>query len=91
MHKTKDALCKSPSLSYDLYSVLDKRKSLKNTFQAKVEGNSRTFQGLAQTFKDFSRASPKFQGLFKTVPWIMEIHSSQRDAESKQPWRVSIG
>ena len=72
MHKTKDALCKSPltSLSHDLYSVLDKQNALKNTFQTtafKVEGNSRTFQGLAQTFKDFSRASPKIQGLFKTV------------------------
>ena len=46
------------------------RKALKNTFQAttfKVQENSRTFQGLAQTFKDFSRASPKIQGLFKTV------------------------
>ena len=46
------------------------KKALKNTFQTtafKVEGNSRTFQGLAQTFKDFSRASPKIQGLFKTV------------------------
>ena len=34
------------------------RKALKNTFQAttfKVQENSRTFQGLAQTFKDFSR------------------------------------
>ena len=34
------------------------QKALKNTFQAttfKVQENSRTFQGLAQTFKDFSR------------------------------------
>ena len=34
------------------------RKAFKNTFQAttfKVQENSRTFQGLAQTFKDFSR------------------------------------
>ena len=29
--------------------------------------NSETFQGLAQKFKDFSRTSPKIQGLFKTV------------------------
>ena len=45
------------------------RKALKNTFQAttfKVEENSRTFQGLAQTFKDFSRKNG-IQGLFKTV------------------------
>ena len=35
MRKTKDALCKSPltSLSYDLYSVLDTQKAVKNTLQ----------------------------------------------------------
>ena len=41
-----------------------RKKALKNTFQTtafKVEGNSRTFQGLAQTFKDFSKASPKIK------------------------------
>ena len=41
---------------YDLYSVLDNQKASKHTFQAttfKVEENSRTFQGLAQKFKDF--------------------------------------
>jgi len=46
------------------------KKDVLATFQAtafKVEGNSRTFQGLAQTFKDFSRASPKIQGLCKTM------------------------
>ena len=55
------------------------KKHQKNSFQAttfKVEENSRTIQGLAQKFKDFSRkmefkdfsrASPKIQGLFKTV------------------------
>ena len=40
-----------------------------NTFQATsfiVEENSRTFQGKME-FKDFSRTSPKTQGLFKTV------------------------
>ena len=45
-------------MSYDLYSALDKQKASKNTFQAttfKFEENSRTFQGLAQKFKDFSR------------------------------------
>ena len=43
-------------MSYDLYSVLDKQKASKNSFQIttfKVEENSRTFQGLAQKFKDF--------------------------------------
>ena len=60
MHKTKQALSKSPStsLSYDLNSVFDNQKASKNTFQAtpfKVEENSRTFQGLAQKFKDLSR------------------------------------
>ena len=37
--------------------MLDNQKAIKNTFQAptfKVEENSRTFQGLAQKFKDFS-------------------------------------
>ena len=59
------------------YSVLDNQKSSKNTFHAtkfKVEENSRTFQGIAQKFKDFSRkiefkvflrTSPKIQELFK--------------------------
>ena len=49
------------------------KKHQKNSFQAttfKVEENSRTFQGLAQKFKDFSRTSPKIQGLFKTVPTL---------------------
>ena len=43
------------------------QKALKNTSQAttfKVEDNSRTFQGLAQKFKDFSRKNG-IQGLFK--------------------------
>ena len=43
------------------------QKALKNTFQAttfKVEDNSRTFQGLAQKFEDFSRKNG-IQGLFK--------------------------
>ena len=69
MHKTKNTLCKSPltSLSYDLDSVFDNQKALKNTFQVttfKVEENLRTFQGkwnlrtiqwLPLKFKDFPR------------------------------------
>ena len=38
--------------------MLDNQKAIKKTFQAptfKVEENSRTFQGLAGKFKDFSR------------------------------------
>ena len=45
------------------------KKEQKNSFQTttfKVEENSRTFQGLAQKFKDFSRKNG-IQGLFKTV------------------------
>ena len=45
------------------------KKSSKNTFRAskfKVEENSRTFQGKME-IKDFSRTSPKIQGLSKTV------------------------
>ena len=47
---------KVTSPSYDLYSVFDNQKALKNTLKAttfKVEENSRT--------------SPKIQGLFKAV------------------------
>ena len=43
------------------------KKHLKNTFQAtsfKVKENSRTFEGLAETFKDFSRKN-EIQGIFK--------------------------
>ena len=43
------------------------KKHLKNTFQAtsfKVEENSRTFERLAQTFKDFPRKN-EIQALFK--------------------------
>ena len=55
-------------------------KSIKNTFQAttfKVGEHSRTFQEKME-FKDFSRTSPKIQGLFKSVrkgPVILPIKS----------------
>ena len=45
-------------------------KKHQNSVQAttfKVKESARTFQGLAQKFKDFSRTSPNIQGLFKTV------------------------
>ena len=45
-------------------------KKHQNSVQAttfRVKESSRTFQGLAQKFKDFSRTSPNIQGLFKTV------------------------
>ena len=54
---------------------MDDKKAFKTTFQAttfKAKENSRTFQGLSQKlrsfqrkmeFKDFSRTSPKIQGL----------------------------
>ena len=44
--------------------VLDNQKASKNTFQAtkfKAEENSRTFQSLAQKFKDFSWTSLNFK------------------------------
>ena len=50
--------------------ILDNQKASKNSFQSttfKDEENSRTFQGLAQKFKEFLRTSSKIQGLFKTV------------------------
>ena len=43
---------------YILKTVLDKQKASTNSFPVttfKVEQNSRTFQGLAQKFKDFSK------------------------------------
>ena len=52
-----------------LYSVLDNQKASRNPFQAttfNVEENSRTFEGLAWKFMDFSRKNG-IQGLFKTV------------------------
>ena len=57
---------------------MDNQKALEKSFQAtafKVEENSRTFQGLAQKFKDISRTPPKIKGLFNTVkpsnvPWL---------------------
>ena len=45
-------------------------KTTKNTFHATkftVEENSRTLQGLAKKFKDFSRKNG-IQGLFKDFP-----------------------
>ena len=59
--------------------MLDNQKAIKNTFQAptfKVEENSRTFQGLAQKFKDFLW---KIEGLFKTVwtlSWAVAVKSA---------------
>ena len=53
-----------------IYIVLDNQKTSKNSFQAttfKVEQNSRTLQGLAQKFKDFSRKNG-IQGLFNDFP-----------------------
>ena len=33
----------------------------------------KNIQGLAQKFKDFSRTSPKIQGLFKTVKTLIQL------------------
>ena len=52
-----------------IFIVSDNQKASKNPFHAttfKVEENSRTFQGLSEEFKDFSRKNG-IQGLFKTV------------------------
>ena len=49
------------------------RKALKNTFQVttfKVEENARTFQGLAQKFKDFSRKMEFKDFSRRCEPWI---------------------
>ena len=53
-----------------MYPVLDNQKASKNSFQAttfKVEENLRTFHGLAQKFKYFSRKNG-IHGLFKAFP-----------------------
>ena len=59
------------------------RKALKNTFQVttfKVEENARTFQGLAQKFKDFSRKNG-IQGLFK------DLHRNLRTFQGKMEFK----
>ena len=51
--------------------ILDNQKASKNSFQSttfKDEENSRTFQGLAQKFKDLSRKNG-IQGIFKVFPY----------------------
>ena len=58
-----------------IYILSYTNKASKNTFQAttfKFDENSRTFQGLAQKFKDFSRKNG-IQGLFKTVQTLKKI------------------
>ena len=57
--------------------MLDNQKAIKNTFQAptfKGEEKSRTFQGLAQKFKDFSRKN----GIKTewTLSWAVEVKSA---------------
>ena len=52
------------------------------SFQAttfKVEESSRTFQGLAQKFKNFSRTSPKMQGLSNTAQTLWTIHFEKQN------------
>ena len=72
-------------------------KSIKSTFQAtkfKVEENSRNFQRLPQTFKDFSKKNG-IQELFKDfpncapAPWKL-IYWSWVQWSLKVPWGVSL-
>ena len=71
-----------------IHSVLDNQKSSKNTFHATkfnlkkiqvlfkdLHRNVRTFQGKME-FKDFSRTSPKIQGLFKTLRTLVTVTST---------------
>ena len=70
-------------MGYDLYTVLNNQKALKNSFQAtsfQVEEISTTFQGLAKKFKDFSRKN-LIQGLplkFKDFSrlWTLDCQST---------------
>ena len=73
------------------YIVLDNQKGLKNTFQQlhltlkkipalfkELHRNLRTFQGKME-FKDFSRTSPKIQGLLKTVQTLSALLPSREN------------
>ena len=50
----------------------------------KVEENSRTFKGKME-FKDFSRTSPKIQGLFKTVRALVKCCQRENGPFSSTP------
>ena len=79
----QDVLGKSllTSLSCELCYVLGEQKALKNTFQAtifKVGENSRTFQKLVQTFKDFIQGKMEFKDLSMTSPKIQRLFKTLR-------------
>ena len=68
-------------------------KKHQNSVQAttfKVKESSRTFQGLAQKFKDFSRTSPNIQGLFKTV-WTLFPYNFTLDLSNHvlSAWQIA--
>ena len=70
-----------------IYIVLENQKASKNSFEAttfKVEENSRTFKGKME-FKDFSRTSPKIQGLFKTVRALVKCCQRENGPFSSTP------
>ena len=73
--------------------ILDNQKASKNSFQSttfKDEENSRTFQGLAQKFKDLSRKNG-IQGLFKNFPKIQglfkDLHRNLRTFQGKMEFK----
>ena len=70
-----------------IYIVLENQKASKDSFEAttfKVEENSRTFKGKME-FKDFSRTSPKIQGLFKTVRALVKCCQRENGPFSSTP------
>ena len=83
------------SLTCDLYSVLDNQKASKNNFQAttfKGEENSRTFQGLVQKFKDFSRLCEPWGNEHSTAIEQVTYHRSIVLSKSgrQQPWFLQV-
>ena len=74
------------------------QKASKNTFQAttlKFEENSRTFQGLAQKFKDFSRTSLKFKDFSRLCEPCDHREGAVKSQEPSQcpktaPYTISV-
>ena len=72
---------------------LGQPKSIKKTFHAttfKVEKNSRTFQELAQKFKDFSRTSPKIQRNFQDCASPETVLVTYEFYHARKNWAVLV-
>ena len=79
-------MCFANHLKREIYSI-------KHTFKAttfKVEENSRTFQRLAQKFKDFSRKNG-IQGLFNDYIWFSRTFQDCANPEDARERLVLVG